>query len=161
MPDCLGETHWQFTPVLGTCKHDQDYMDRWATWPTGTLHLSTSHIQVVTQTEKAKYWFKECCCSRKPSQSDTRKKNYGKLCLLFTGFVVCLNIHITSVITGYSLKKNNCKNKSTDVHIFPSFKVILIIDLHVSLHNLKITYLLVWVLWHPNQDIELHSSFAE
>lgn len=40
-------------------------------------------------------------------------------------------------------KKNNCKNKSTDVHIFPSFKVILIIDLHVSLHNLKITYLLV------------------
>ena len=33
------------------------------------------------------------------------KKNYGKFCLLFNGFVVCLNIHITNVITGYSLKK--------------------------------------------------------
>lgn len=82
LPDCLGETHWQFTPVLGTCKHDQDYMDRWATWPTGTLHLSTSHIQVVTQTEKAKYWFKECCCSRKPSQSDTRKKKLWEVVLI-------------------------------------------------------------------------------
>ena len=72
-----------------------------------------------------------------------KKKLWEVVLIMFTGFVVCLNIHITNVITGYSLKKNNCKNKSTDVHIFPSFKVILIIDLHVSLHNLKITYLLV------------------
>lgn len=156
MPDCLGETHWQFTPVLGTCKHDQDYMDRWATWPTGTLHFRLLHKQRKPNTD-----LRNVVAQENQANHIREKKNYGKLYLLFTGFVVCLNIHITNVITGYSLKKNNCKNKPTDVHIFPSFKVILIIDLHVSLHNLKITYLLVWVLWHPNQDIELHSSFAE
>lgn len=100
LPDCLGETHWQFTPVLGTCKHDQDYMDRWATWPTGTLHFRLLHKQRKPNTD-----LRNVVAQENQANQIREKKNYGKLCLLFTGFVVCLNIHITNVITGYSLKK--------------------------------------------------------